>query len=40
MNNFSDNLPACYVYAVILVCCLAGFVWRFQEAGFYMLYLL
>ena len=35
MSNFSDNLPACYAYAVIFVCRFAKvFVLPFQRASF------
>ena len=35
MSNFSDNLPACYAYAVFFICCFAeSFVLPFQRAIF------
>ena len=35
MSNFSDNLPAYYVYAVIFICCaVESFVLPFQRASF------
>ena len=34
-SNFSDNLPACYAYAVIITCRLAeNFVLPFQKVSF------
>ena len=35
MSIFSDNVPVCYAYTVICVCCFAkGFVLPFQRASF------
>ena len=35
MSNFSDNLPACYAYAVFFICRFAeSFVLPFQRAIF------
>ena len=35
MSNVSDNLPACYAYAVIFICRFAeGFILPFQRASF------
>ena len=40
MSNFSDNLPVCYVYAVIFVCRFAkGFVLPLQRLVLYVILL-